>query len=129
MSEKNVCVKSRRQSLVEHRLSEYGQMTFSEIKENIEEQIDISDFSAMDGYIAETLAAVMAEVLRLPDSAPVRIEGINRNARDVKEVYVQIENYHIRRVIENFKKIDYPIKYTKAYFKVQIYNSFFESGI
>lgn len=123
---KIVCVQSLSQSLVEHRLKLYGAMRFTELREAIEEQIEAEDFSSPDKYLAKTLAAVMAEVFRLPDDAEIRIEKILRSARDVKEIYTQIEHEHIECVISNFKKINYPIKYTKAYFKVQIYNSFFE---
>lgn len=128
-SVKNVCVKSQGQSLVEHRLRQYVAMRFTELIEAIERQIEVEAFSGTDRYLAKTLAAVMAEVIRLPDEAEIRIEKILRPALDVKEVYTQIENEHIRFVISKFNEIDYPIKHPKAYFKVQLYNSFFEAEI
>ena len=123
---KSVCVNSQSQSLVEHRLKMYGEMRFSEIVEELSESLGIEDFENNDRFIAEQLVKVMAEVLCLPDDAPVRIEKILRSARDVKEIYVQLEQSHIWEAVNNFKKIDYQIKHLKAYYKVQIYNSFFE---
>lgn len=69
---------------------------------------------------------IIADVLTLPPQALIVIDGEQRYAESVQEVYELLDERHIETVLENFNKVAYKIKNPKTYIRTALYNSFFE---
>lgn len=85
----------------------HKQMTFYEILENVEEQIQIDCFSGSDLENAKEIALIIAEVIKLPDSAKVRISGNDISAEMVSDVYDMLEHENVCEVIRRYKEATY----------------------
>lgn len=107
--------------------SQSGQdKTLLEYLYEIQEQVDYSDFEGEEKKQVKELCLIIAEIMRLPDSYDVTINGEKLPASIVKEVFALIEMSHICHVIENFSKISYTVNHTKTYLRTALYNSVFE---
>lgn len=133
MEEKNhvsqtLCEKSKSaSSQVRHFPAEVKRaMSFSVLLETVKVQTDYDCFDEADAQQAEEIAMIIAEVLKLPDTATVRIGGSALPAEWVAEIYDRICHEHVLHVIENYEKVTYEIKHTKTYLRTALYNAVFE---
>ena len=101
-------------------------MSFSTLLETVKAQIDFDCFDQEDAQQAEEIAMIIAEVLKLPDTATVRIAGNALTAEWVAEIYNRLCHEHVLHVIENYEKATYEIKHTKTYLRTALYNAVFE---
>ena len=70
--------------------------------------------------------SIIADVLTLPPQALIIIDGEQRYAETVQEVYELLDERHIETVLENFNNVAYKIKNPKTYLRTALYNSYFE---
>lgn len=89
-------------------------------------RIEAENFGASDRTFANEIAFIIAEVLRLPEAAEVRIEGNRLPARMVQEVFALIERENVENVIASFRNAKYEIRHKKTYLRTALYNSVFE---
>ncbi len=98
----------------------------AETLEKVKIQIELPCFPQRDKKLAEEIALIIADVAMLPESANVRIDGTQRPAAYVQEIYARLTHEHISLVIENFKKVDFEVKFKKTYLRTLLFNSVFE---
>ena len=101
--------------------------TLLEYLYEIQEQVGYSEFEGEERKQVKELCLIIAEVMRLPDTYDVTINGEKLPASIVKEVFALIEISHICHVLENFSKINYAVNHTKTYLRTALYNSVFEA--
>lgn len=97
-----------------------------EMLELTKAKIEQETFSASDRAFAGEIALIIAEVMRLPETAEIRIEGNRLAARMVQEVYAMIEKEHVEAVIRSYRNARYEIRHKKTYIRTALYNSVFE---
>lgn len=97
-----------------------------EMLELTKKRIDAGSFGGSDRTFANEIAFIIAEVLRLPETAEVRIEGNRLPARMVQEVFALIERENVENVIASFRNAKYEIRHKKTYLRTALYNSVFE---
>ena len=102
-----------------------GKCSFTQYFRAVESRIEIDAFGE-DFAQAREIAMIIAEVLRLPETASVRIDGNNLPADMVADVYAYIEHEHVAEVIRRYREAKYEIKHTKTYLRTALYNSVFE---
>ena len=118
---RSMCAKSQ-SSQVEHLRS----LTFDELLSEVLEMIEFFAVEDCEKNEVRCLAMMIAEVIKLPPDAAVKIAGSNIPAEMVSEIYMQIRNEHIQHVIGNYHQATYYIKHTKTYLRTALYNSVFE---
>lgn len=64
----------------------------------------------------------------LPPIAEIMIDGDKLPAKNVQEIFLELKKDHIEAVVENIRKIDYPIKHVKTYIRTALYNAVLETG-
>ena len=69
---------------------------------------------------------IIAEVMKLPDDAAVRIAGNDLPAEMVALIFDRIEHDHVIEVMRHYQEATYEIKHTKTYLRTALYNSVFE---
>lgn len=97
-----------------------------EVLNLVKSQIEFDLFNWRESETVSVLALYIAEVIKLPPTASVRIDGNDLPAEMVAEVYGYITNEHIHHVLEKYADADYEIKHTKTYLRTMLYNSVFE---
>ncbi len=97
-----------------------------EVLEKTELQIELVCFPERDKPFAKELALIIADVALLPQTVNIRIDGVQRPATYVQEIYSRLTHEHIALVIEKFKKVDFEIKFKKTYLRTLLFNSVFE---
>ena len=99
--------------------------TFEDYLSEIKKQIDFfCEFEGTENEeLAEELCIAMAKVMRLPDYFELSIRGKHISADIVKETFGLVTYKHIYHVIENFSKLDYPVKHISSYLRTALYNS------
>lgn len=100
--------------------------SFYDTLEYVREAIEIECFDESDKRFAESIAYIIAEVLTLPEDAPVKISGHNLSAKTVAQIFLGVTHEHIAGVIARFRTVNYEVKHLKTYLRTALYNSFFE---
>lgn len=98
-----------------------------EVMELIKAQIELDTFSPTDKYFAKEIALIIAEVMLLPETASIRIDGNGLPAGMVQEVYAMLEREHVEGVISAYRRAKYEIRHRKTYLRTALYNSVFET--
>lgn len=98
-----------------------------EVMELIKDQIELDTFSSTDKDFAKEIALIIAEVMRLPETALIRIDGNGLHAGMVQEVYAMLEREHVEGVILAYRRAKYEIRRRKTYLRTALYNSVFET--
>lgn len=99
---------------------------FYDLLADVEEQIEIECFERCDRRQAKEIALIIAEVMKLPDDAAVRIAGNDLPAEMVALIFDRIEHDHVTEVMRHYQEATYEIKHTKTYLRTALYNSVFE---
>lgn len=89
-------------------------------------RIELESFSPSDKAFAKEIALIIAEVLRLPETAEIRIDGNKLPSSLVKEVFSMVEREHVENVMTAFRSAKYEIRHKKTYLRTALYNSVFE---
>lgn len=102
-----------------------------EILELTKAGIEIETFSRSDRAFAGEIALIVAEVMRLPETAEIRIDGNRLPAGMVREVYSMLARENVEAVMKGFRNAKYEIRHKKTYLRTALYNSVFEleSGV
>ena len=82
-------------------------------------------FNRIDPFYKE-LCLVIAEVLVLDPLSIIKINGSNMYAHLVQEVYLRLQNDHVRLVFKNFNNVPSRVYNKKAYLRTALYNAVFE---
>ena len=98
-----------------------------EVMDLIKAQIELETFSSTDKDFAKEIALIIAEVMRLPETALIRIDGNGLPAGMVQEVYAMLEREHVEGVISAYRRAKYEIRRRKTYLRTALYNSVFET--
>lgn len=98
-----------------------------EVLELIKARIELDTFSPYDKSFAREIALIIAEVMRLPETAEIRIEGNRLPARMVQEVLAMVEREHVETVMDAYRRAKYEIRHKKTYLRTALYNSVFET--
>lgn len=123
-----VCESQSKSSQVQEKLLQtLNQQSFYEVLDYVREMVEIECFDEKDKQFAEAIANIIAEVMLLPDDAPIRISGFEHSAKMVALIYLNIKHEHVEGVISRFRQAEYKIKHLKTYIRTALYNSFFES--
>ena len=96
------------------------------VREQINFQHLVRDYELDEMKQINEFCSIIADVLTLPPKALIVIDGEQRYASTVQEVYKQLDERHIETVLENFNNIAYKIKNPKTYIRTALYNSYFE---
>ena len=105
----------------------HRRVSLAENFEKVKNQIAIDCFDREDTGMVWEIALIMAEVMTLPEDFTISIGGEKLPVELVREVYRNLENEHIKFVIEKFKGIDREIKHRKSYLRTALYNAPFET--
>lgn len=97
-----------------------------EMLELTKARIELDTFSSSDKAFAKEIALIIAEVLRLPETAEIRIDGNKLPSSMVKEVFALVEREHVENVMESFRSAKYEIRHKKTYLRTALYNAVFE---
>ena len=97
-----------------------------EVLKLIKAQIELDTFSPTDKDFAKEIALIIAEVMRLPETALIRIDGNGLPAGMVQEVLAMVEREHVEGVILAYRRAKYEIRHKKTYLRTALYNSVFE---
>lgn len=96
------------------------------VREQIDFQHLVRDYELDEMKQINEFCSIIADVLTLPPKALIVIDGEQRYAATVQEVYKQLDERHIGVVLENYNNIAYKIKNPKTYIRTALYNSYFE---
>ena len=96
------------------------------VREQINFQHLVRDYELDEMKQINGFCSIIADVLTLPPKALIVIDGEQRYAATVQEVYKQLDERHIGVVLENYNNIAYKIKNPKTYIRTALYNSYFE---
>jgi len=72
------------------------------------------------------LCLIIAEIYIKPPEGEVRIAGAMTQVFIVQEVYRELKNEHIERVVEKYREQGHRIHNKKAYLQTALYNVMFE---
>lgn len=101
-------------------------LPFSVLLECVKGQIEFRCFQREDEEQAGEIAMIIAEVMKLPANAAVRIGGNDLRAEMVAEIYDRVTHEHVTHVMDNYARATYEIKHTKTYLRTALYNAVFE---
>ena len=76
-----------------------------------------------DIKLVDELVDLIVETMTLPDSAIVRIGGVEKNATIVKSQFMKLKKAHIEYVINCLKKNTTKIGNIRAYLLTTLYNA------
>lgn len=96
------------------------------VREQINFQYLVREYELDKMRQINEFCSIIADVLTLPPQALIKIDGEERYAEGVQEVYELLDERHIETVLENFNNIAYKIKNPKTYIRTALYNSYFE---
>jgi len=82
-------------------------------------------FNRVDPFYKE-LCLIIAEVLVLDPVSIIKINGSNIYAHLVQEVFLRLQNDHVRLVFKNFHNVPTRVYNKKAYLRTALYNAVFE---
>lgn len=91
--------------------------------EDVKEQIGLSDFSFFDKRQAQEIALLIQDVLNMPENATIRVAGIDRTSKEVKERFRLLDHYYIEYVIEAIKDNTTDIRNKRSYLITALYNA------
>lgn len=91
--------------------------------EDVTEQIDISQFPFSMEDQAREIALLITDIYNLPDEATIRVSGIARTAKEVKDRFRLLDHYHIEYVIEEISKTSTTVSNKRNYLITAIYNA------
>lgn len=80
----------------------------------------------IDAPLYRELVKIVAEVMELPPTYLINIEGTPMQASMVKEVYLNLTSEHLESVMLKYRRINTEIKSKKAYLRAMLYNEVFE---
>lgn len=106
--------------------------SFFEILQQVRDQVEIECFDPLYLAQATETCMIIAEVLRLPPTAEIQINGQKMPAAMVQEIYSMLEHEDIQTVMDHFEQATYEIRHIKTYLRTALYNVVFEreaSGI
>jgi len=72
------------------------------------------------------LCFIISEVLVMNPDTHLKINGSCIHTYVVQEVFLQLRNYHLRLVRDNFQNVSCQVYNKKAYLRTALYNAFFE---
>ena len=102
--------------------------SFREAISRAERQVDYEAIcydSPSDRAIAHELCAIIAEVYMMNPDGPIRISGEWMDGYMVQQVFAELDDQHVRAVIEEFGRLTADIRNKKAYLRTSLYNSVF----
>jgi len=82
-------------------------------------------FNRVDPFYKE-LCLIIAEVLVLDPVSIIKINGSNIYVHLVQEVFLRLQNDHVRLVFKNFHNVPTHVYNKKAYLRTALYNAVFE---
>lgn len=91
--------------------------------EDVKEQIGLFDFSFFSQTQAQEIALLMQDVFNMPDSATIRVSGLERTAKEVKERFRLLDHFHVEYVIEAIKENTTDIRNKRSYLITALYNA------
>ncbi len=100
--------------------------TLQRVKEQINLNFFLREYEKDEIRQIIEFCKIIADVLTLPPETVITINGEQRYASTVQEVYEELDERHIEIVLENFNHVPYKIKHPKTYIRSALYNSFFE---
>lgn len=100
--------------------------TLQRVKEQINFAYFVRNFEKDEIRQITEFCKIIADVLTLPPECDIVIDGEQRTAADVQEVYMSLEAEHIETALENFNKVKYRITSTKGYIRTVLFNSYLE---
>lgn len=100
--------------------------TLQRVKEQINLNFFLREYEKDEIRQIIEFCKIIADVLTLPPETVITINGEQRYASTVQEVYEELDERHIEIVLENFNRVPYKIKHPKTYIRSALYNSFFE---
>ena len=86
-------------------------------------QIKIAEYSFFDESQAREIALLIADVYNMQDEAEIRVSGIQRTAKEVKERFRLLNHFHIEYVIEAIKTNTTNISNKRNYLLTALYNA------
>lgn len=99
--------------------------SFSQTLNEVEARIEWECFGHNKRAKARELCMIIAEVERLPPDSLIRIDGEDREASEITEIYRMLTHDHIEQVLENIGLVQYRIRAMKTYLRTALYNSVF----
>lgn len=123
----NVDSQSQRQGQRPSRPSCQSRPSFRQACEIAEAQIGIDYIRNEDKPLARELAMIIAEVYTTRPVTMIRIGPELMDALTVQEVFREIREENVERLIGKFKKITFPIRNVRGYLRTGLYNSVFET--
>ena len=91
--------------------------------DEVMEQIKIAEYSFFDESQAREIALLIADVYNMRDEAEIRVSGIQRTAKEVKERFRLLNHFHIQYVIEAIKDNTTNIRNKRNYLLTALYNA------
>lgn len=74
---------------------------------------------------ARELAMIIAEVERMPPDTLIRVDGCDKDAAEVAEIYQLLTHDHINTVLDNLAEMRYRVRAMKTYLRTALYNVVF----
>lgn len=99
--------------------------TLQRVKEQIDIKYFVREYEKDEVRQIIEFCNIIADILTLPPNTLIKI-GEPRYARNVQEVYAQLDERHLEIVLENLNNVPYKIKHPKTYIRAALYNSYFE---
>ncbi len=90
---------------------------------DVMEQIAISEFGFWDTNQAKEIALLITDVYNMQDEAEIRVSGIQRTAKEVKERFRLLDHYHVLYVINAIKGNTTDIRNKRSYLITALYNA------
>lgn len=100
--------------------------TLQRVKEQINLKYFLREYEKDEIRQIVEFCNIITDVLTLPPETVITINGEQRYASTVQEVYEQLDERHLETVLENINSVTYKIKHPKTYIRAALYNSFFE---
>lgn len=99
--------------------------SFSQTLKEVEARIEWCCLGRDRQARGRELAMIIAEVERLAPDAQIRIDGDDKDASDVAEVYKMLTHDHINAVLDQLDEVGYRVKAMKTYLRTALYNVVF----
>ena len=116
----NTCVRNERQVP-----SAPVKCSFKETVKAVEARIEWDCLPYGRQARARELAMIIAEVERMAPDALIRVDGIDKEASEVAEIYGMLTHDHINTVLDNLGDVRYRISAMKTYLRTALYNVVF----
>ena len=99
--------------------------SFSQTLKSVEAQVEIFALPRQKQLKGKELCMIIAEVMRLPPDTLIRVDGDDKEASEVAEIFTMLNYSHIESVIDNVNSTKYRIRAMKTYLRTALYNSVF----